>query len=222
MCTSPVCFKRFGSKNDWKRHENTKHYQNETWICGRQAANRVGRCLENCSKRENFKEHLRKDHGVQDEDELKEETRKRRVGNNWSGAFWCGFCKTVVKLEKKNNQAWDERFDHIDDLHFKDGKDFASWYPSNTQLSKAELQGNKEEQDRVRREAFAGGEDDSVGFEDEQEAPCCKDDCSSCHGGISSARHSVRYQPGQVGETSRELEEPSSMADGHGARFCVS
>ncbi|RWA07760.1 hypothetical protein EKO27_g7355, partial [Xylaria grammica] len=30
-CTMPGCERRFGSKNDWKRHENTQHPMSETW-----------------------------------------------------------------------------------------------------------------------------------------------------------------------------------------------
>ncbi|RYP55378.1 hypothetical protein DL768_000133 [Monosporascus sp. mg162] len=30
-CTFPTCNKRFGSKNDWKRHENSQHFLLEVW-----------------------------------------------------------------------------------------------------------------------------------------------------------------------------------------------
>ncbi|KAF2756751.1 hypothetical protein EJ05DRAFT_502244 [Pseudovirgaria hyperparasitica] len=32
-CTHPKCHKKFGSKSDWKRHENSQHFQNEGWRC---------------------------------------------------------------------------------------------------------------------------------------------------------------------------------------------
>ncbi|KAL2129881.1 hypothetical protein VTI74DRAFT_7173 [Chaetomium olivicolor] len=32
-CTFPKCDKKFGSKNDWKRHENSQHFQLEIWRC---------------------------------------------------------------------------------------------------------------------------------------------------------------------------------------------
>lgn len=148
-CTFPNCARRFGSKNDWKRHENTMHYQIETWKCAelipQDGGNRtrakipgtIGttsgvQCGHLCYRRELFMEHLHEAHDLRDvqhKDYVKDQCKKRRVGRNGQCGFWCGFCKTVVQLEKTNTDAWDERFNHIDNEHFKKGDRVESWMP---------------------------------------------------------------------------------------------
>ena len=48
--------------------------------------------------------------------------------------FWCGFCVEVVTLKKSGLKAWDERFDHIDDNHFKKEQTIDQWFPINEDL----------------------------------------------------------------------------------------
>lgn len=51
------------------------------------------------------------------------------IGKNYQGRFWCGFCKEVVPLKTRLNDAWDERFNHIEE-HSEDSekpKDVAQW-----------------------------------------------------------------------------------------------
>ena len=148
-CTFPDCARRFGSKNDWKRHENTMHYQIETWKCAElifpdgcaptraQNSETIGttpgvECGRLCYRRELFVDHLHKAHHLHDaqhKEYVKDQCKKRRVGRNGQCGFWCGFCQTVVQLEKINTDAWDERFNHIDNEHFKKGSSVESWMP---------------------------------------------------------------------------------------------
>ena len=148
-CTFPNCARRFGSKNDWKRHENTMHYQIETWKCAElistdgchrtKAENlkTIGttsgvQCGRLYYRRELFVDHLYEEHnlrGDKHKDHVKDQCKKRRVGRNGQCGFWCGFCKTVVQLEKKEIDAWDERFNHIDNEHFKKGDRVETWMP---------------------------------------------------------------------------------------------
>ena len=148
-CTFPNCARRFGSKNDWKRHENTMHYQIETWKCAElistdgchrtKAENlkTIGttsgvQCGLLYYRRELFIQHLQDDHDLRDvqhRDYVKDQCKKRRVGRNGQCGFWCGFCQTVVQLEKKETDAWDERFNHIDNEHFKKGDRVETWMP---------------------------------------------------------------------------------------------
>ncbi|KAK8048531.1 C2H2 type zinc finger domain protein [Apiospora phragmitis] len=117
-CTFQNCSKRFGSKNDWKRHENSQHFLHEAWRCDLQRNN--GRSREVCGKlihrRETFKEHLSRNHNLQG-DELEIKLEHCRVGRNCEARFWCGFCERIIEIERKGLGAFTERFNHIDD-HF--------------------------------------------------------------------------------------------------------
>ncbi|KAI0143071.1 ornithine decarboxylase antizyme-domain-containing protein [Xylariaceae sp. FL1272] len=117
-CTQPDCDKRFGSKNDWKRHENTQHFMLESWRCEEKKSNLENEPCERVSyRRENFKNHLEVDHGITDQHTLERKMEKCRVGRNCEARFWCGFCGKIVEIKQKNMQPWVERFNHIDE-HF--------------------------------------------------------------------------------------------------------
>ncbi|KAI0535431.1 hypothetical protein GGR58DRAFT_504330 [Xylaria digitata] len=131
-CTLPDCDKRFGSKNDWKRHENTQHFMLEMWKCDEEG------CEKLCHRREMFKAHLEKDHQIDDQNKLEAKLEKCRLGRNYEARFWCGFCGKVIEIKQKGNQARTERFDHIDE-HFsgrneRTRKEISEW--KNFDLSK--------------------------------------------------------------------------------------
>lgn len=150
-CTYTNCPRRFGSKNDWKRHENTMHYQVEAWKCAEpkiadgsisnttrgknSETNHTAtskQCGRLCYRRELFTVHLHETHDLahpEHEQYVKDQCKKRRVGRNGQCGFWCGFCQTVIRLEKTEIEAWDERFNHIDDEHFKKGTRVEDWLP---------------------------------------------------------------------------------------------
>ena len=160
-CTNAICNKTFGSKNDWKRHENSQHYQLETWRCHEPlASSKIGTCAKIFFRRDPFQAHLRRDHGVPDEEYIREQLRKRRIGRNWQNGFWCGFCKDIVKLSTRGLEAWDERFNHIDDMHFKQGQRIDDWYPMDKDLPKGKLKGLHLHH---RRRRHHGGSMDDVG-----------------------------------------------------------
>ena len=139
-CTYATCTKAFGSKNDWKRHENSQHHQLETWRCHQPSAqSKINQCAEVFYRRDPFQAHLRKDHGVTDEDYIRGECKRVRIGRNGQSGFWCGFCKKIVKLEKRGLEAWDERFNHIDNIHFKKGQRIEDWYPLDKDIPKGLL-----------------------------------------------------------------------------------
>ncbi|KAI1293961.1 hypothetical protein F5Y03DRAFT_411169 [Xylaria venustula] len=117
-CTMPGCDKKFGSKNDWKRHENTQHFQLEMWGCDEES------CEKLCHRREMFRAHLEKDHQIADQSILDAKLEKCRVGRNCEARFWCGFCQKIVEIKQQGQQAWAERFDHIDE-HFSGRNDRA-------------------------------------------------------------------------------------------------
>lgn len=115
-CTFLTCSKTFGSKNDWKRHENSQHFHLETWRCDAEKVE-GGFCAKVCYRRQSFQEHLKKDHDISDPEILKNKVETCRIGRNCQARFWCGFCTKLIDLTKKGVEAWTERFDHIDD-HF--------------------------------------------------------------------------------------------------------
>lgn len=118
-CTFPRCGKTFGSKNDWKRHENSQHYHLETWRCSEISSESEGSatCTKVYYRKQTFTEHLSKTHGITADDKQKDKLESCRLGRNCQSQFWCGFCENLVSLTKSGLDAWTERFDHIDD-HF--------------------------------------------------------------------------------------------------------
>jgi hypothetical protein len=146
----PECDKKFGSKNDWKRHENTQHFMLEMWRCDERKDGNVSEACEKVSyRREIFKTHLEKDHHIADQNMLEAKLEKCRVGRNCEARFWCGFCRMIVEIKQKGVQAWAERFDHIDE-HFsgrnnRTQKEISEW--KNFDPSQPRKEPSKEDSD---------------------------------------------------------------------------
>lgn len=164
-CTFPKCRRNFGSKNDWKRHEGSQHFQNEAWRCERRAsaANddgaapyaqlfqvEVWRCEHRASAANDapcgqlfyqkaiFEKHLREQHEMEAQERIDAELSARRIGRNGQSRFWCGFCRTIVELQKRGWDAWEERFDHID-AHFKKKQHIRDWIDVEANKTNAEV-----------------------------------------------------------------------------------
>lgn len=137
-CTYPKCHKRFGAKSDWKRHENSQHFQLEAYRCSQPVAqNKV--CGEHFFRVEHFKKHLETQHKLSNTDDQLAESKRRRIGKNCQQQFWCGFHSDIVELKEKRNAAWDERFDHIA-YHFeKEGRSIETWICVEENKTKKEL-----------------------------------------------------------------------------------
>lgn len=119
-CTHTDCAKRFGSKNDWKRHENSQHIQLEFWRCAeriKDGPDRTYACGKICHRKETFKNHLEKDHDITDPKISEKRCTDCRNGRNFESRYWCGFCQRTIEFQKNGGLAWSERFDHID-AHF--------------------------------------------------------------------------------------------------------
>ena len=128
-CTFAGCSKAFGSKNDWKRHENTRHYQIETWRCHENySGSRINQCAKLFHRREQFQAHLKDGHGIKDDELIREKCKKYRIGRNGQSGFWCGFCKQIVTLKQKGLAAWEERFNHIEEHYSKGKQRIHQWY----------------------------------------------------------------------------------------------
>lgn len=133
-CTFPKCSKTFGSRNDWKRHENSQHFQEEMWRCD----------LEPCVSRSparlfydknEFAKHLKGiRHGMSsiNETQLEQNLQRRHIGREGNKHFWCGFCTRLMSTEELHQQdpslgVWDLRFKHVGDHFDKDGKHINGW-----------------------------------------------------------------------------------------------
>ncbi|OJD14288.1 hypothetical protein AJ78_05337 [Emergomyces pasteurianus Ep9510] len=162
-CTYPRCFKSFGSKNDWKRHENTQHFQLQCWRCPAKIppvnegagndetllerpdqedlpqAFHLDRTRVDCARifdrKDKFCHHLQSEH-FYSEREAKQTAKDNEIGRNGQFKFWCGFCRKLIRLNKDGLDAWDERFDHIDNEHFKKKQGIGSWLHPEGHLTK--------------------------------------------------------------------------------------
>lgn len=66
----------------------------------------------------------------------------------------------MVELRSKGLEAWEERFSHIDDLHYKKGQTIEEWIPLDSNLPKGLL-------DRESLEEKDGQDDDNDGVHSE-------------------------------------------------------
>lgn len=142
-CTFLTCNKIFGSKNDWKRHENSQHFHLETWRCDEERLE-GGVCAKVCYRRQTFSDHLVKAHKMSvDDDAFKAKLDNCRIGRNCQSRFWCGFCNKLVELKKRGVDAWTERFDHIDDhfmgRHGLPKQNIQDWVPMDSDKPKGEV-----------------------------------------------------------------------------------
>jgi hypothetical protein len=138
-CTYPKCHKRFGAKSDWKRHENSQHFQLEAYRCD--YPNNAGqKCGQHCYRTALFQKHLADKHKTMSEQKMHADLKRCKIGKNCQVQFWCGFCREIKTLKNKRNAAWDERFDHIAE-HFEKKKDsIDDWLCVEENRTKRQLQ----------------------------------------------------------------------------------
>ncbi|KAF7176563.1 hypothetical protein CNMCM7691_003055 [Aspergillus felis] len=125
-CTFPKCSKTFGSKADWKRHENSQHYHIQSWYCTLCDPSKGQRYVRWYYRQEVFVQHLKTHHRV-DNEGVRVAVANNRVGENGQSRFWCGFCMEIIPLHSQGREAWNERFDHIDFEHFRRGQRIGDW-----------------------------------------------------------------------------------------------
>ncbi|KAJ9669193.1 hypothetical protein H2201_000544 [Coniosporium apollinis] len=137
-CTFYKCEKSFGSKNDWKRHESTQHFQHEAWLClVSKAGTQKGDCANPFYGQEHFERHLQDNHQFRNKAKLSDFSDKCRMGRNGLHQYWCGFCKELHPVKNVGIKAWDERFNHIDEM-FKEGRKIGEWLCVESNKTKGE------------------------------------------------------------------------------------
>ena len=133
QCPFPDCNLRFGTKDDWRRHDSRCHYQLGFWKClfGGHPSCRAAYDLKT------FEEHLDNVHlnlitNSRDTPEdpyitlqkaiLSDSTRRGKFlkrchngQNNCEDNFWCGFCRRMIRIEDADFglKAMNNRVDHI-------------------------------------------------------------------------------------------------------------
>lgn len=138
-CTYPKCYQKFGAKSDWKRHENSQHFQQETFRCD--LAQPGETCGQHFYRPAQFRNHLELEHKVMSK-KVQEIIDRCKIGKNCQGQYWCGFCRAIVPLKTRRNYAWDERFDHIANHFEKDNpkKNIDDWICVEENKTKKKLQ----------------------------------------------------------------------------------
>lgn len=139
-CTYAKCHKRFGAKSDWKRHEQSQHFQLEAFRCEQRSTTAPDTiCSQHFFRLKHIEDHLVTQHKMTDSTKVKKEVGLCKIGKNCQGSFWCGFCKKVVALKERRNAAWDERFDHIAHHFEKEKKSIDEWVCVEENQTKREL-----------------------------------------------------------------------------------
>lgn len=111
-CTQ--CPKRFGSKNDWTRHEDSQHLLHVIWKCDEATEAPDGKCDKVCHHRELFQRHLTTHHQIHDAAVMNKKLNSCRIQQGQT-RFWCGFCTELIELKHTETNAIKGRFSHIDD-----------------------------------------------------------------------------------------------------------
>ncbi|PTU23814.1 hypothetical protein P175DRAFT_0496941 [Aspergillus ochraceoroseus IBT 24754] len=135
-CTFYKCDKTFGSKADWKRHEQSQHFGLQGWQCTLPDPTQPSiLCARPFHRQEEYVRHLKKHHQA-DEEEVRTLVRKDRLSWNGEPQFWCGFCRDIIHLRGRGLAAWNQRFNHIDLEHFKKGERIGDWFLPAMQMTK--------------------------------------------------------------------------------------
>jgi hypothetical protein len=92
-------------------------------------------------------EHLENDHGIAP-DFARSTAKRCHISRNNQYRYWCGFCGKVVDLHNTTGvEAWDERFNHIDE-HYKSGCAVDNWVDDQMHRRKGDMPRNPHKQKR--------------------------------------------------------------------------
>jgi hypothetical protein len=170
-CTAKDCHKQFGSKNDWKRHENNQHFQSEVWRCAEFCpSSAIKQCAQNFDTEDKFKIHLQSQHQIAT-GAISTKAQDCRIGSNGQGAFWCGFCLKIIKLKEIGLQAWEERFNHIDNEHIRNRQTIEEWVDLDKHITKSRANSANRKRRSREDDRCGDGSDDEEGDSPERTSP---------------------------------------------------
>lgn len=126
-CTFPDCFKAFGSRNDWKRHEASQHFLHDMWKCTLSGPSGQ-RCGVISWDPRQLTDHLEQNHQMTLGDtRVRECCEAMHLGANASRRFFCGFCNAFVQQRPEDlHNALEARCKHIGD-HYDRGFHVNDW-----------------------------------------------------------------------------------------------
>ncbi|KAK3722238.1 hypothetical protein LTR37_002671 [Vermiconidia calcicola] len=152
-CTFPSCIKRFGSRNDWKRHENSQHYQEEMWRCQFGRDDGSGKCGRLAYRKDTFALHLFRKHSVPLQTHQSEvECTRSHLGREGHHQFWCGFCDALIQQPESILQgAWDFRLKHIGDHFDKNNSHISNWIDIEENRPKGQLSDHDRKRSKAHR-----------------------------------------------------------------------
>lgn len=117
-CTFPSCPSRHGSRSDWKRHEETQHVIQESWLCTARSPD-GSKCFTNLASERALRQHLDITHRVPTLQITSKVCEDMHLGEEGAGRFWCGFCQDIVRQEPGHDPK-DMRMQHVGDHYDKD------------------------------------------------------------------------------------------------------
>ncbi|KAK6338015.1 hypothetical protein TWF696_001485 [Orbilia brochopaga] len=134
---------RFGSKDDWRRHEEHRHYQSEFYKCPGGSGDE--NCLSDFSGRLEFERHLEDYHksvvaswtlpdGKINDDAKRDFLQRHHNGTDYiEDNFWCGFCAKLINIppEMTGRRGKEIRVNHVADHFHKEQKDIRLWVKYN-------------------------------------------------------------------------------------------
>ena len=166
------CSGRFGSKNDWSRHESSQHGFEEGWRCPKKIGQTRVPCAKFFEKRDLFRNHLADDHDIK-QVQMKKLSRECHISNKYEGRFWCGFCKRI-KTMGRGLDGDKERASHICGHFIRDKQTIADWTPPDGNQTKAEIDQEKHQ--------GKSGNDENLHFDSEADDDDNDDDTGDSPG----------------------------------------
>ncbi|KAK0317039.1 hypothetical protein LTR82_011908 [Friedmanniomyces endolithicus] len=139
-CTFPSCFKEFGSRNDWKRHEESQHSLQEMWKCMLTTPSGT-RCTTISYDSAHFANHLRQQH----QDSLINQnpallSESMHLGAKAHRRYFCGFCNSLIPQNPTDFlNAAEARYKHIGDHYDQDSRHVNDWICSEANKAKGLL-----------------------------------------------------------------------------------
>lgn len=120
VCTFPSCTSRHGSRSDWKRHEETQHVIQGSWLCTARLPG-GSKCFTNFTSEPALRSHLSVTHRIPTLQITSQLCENMHLGEEGVGRFWCGFCQDIVSQEPHRGYDHKEmRMQHIGDHYDKD------------------------------------------------------------------------------------------------------